>query len=99
MSDPELRRKSHTCFFCGLYGERVEAGGIYFCPNPICPGPGGAWFRRKCKSYQEEEGGRHSVDTRELAEVGEWLLGGLPKGPERDAVTRSMGWLRDKMGE
>lgn len=49
------------CFYCGLRDGKVEAGGIWYCPNGHCPGPGGAWFRAKLKSYRDDGSG-HTVD-------------------------------------
>lgn len=55
----------YHCRGCLLYDNKVEAGGIYYCPNPHCPSAGGAWFRRKLKSYKENPDGTHSVDEKE----------------------------------
>lgn len=96
LDNPELKRKAITCYYCGLYDERVEAGGVWYCPNPICQGPGGAWFRRQLKSYREVEGGRHTVDTEELIDAGERHLEELNECPERDAVCRSLEELRSR---
>lgn len=57
-----------TCYYCSIYHKTVEASGIWYCPNPLCTGPGAAWFRVKLKSYQEREstlGGTHTVDELE----------------------------------
>lgn len=51
----------YKCDYCGLNHQQVEAGGIYFCPNPLCPGPGAAWARASLDSYIETEEG-HEVD-------------------------------------
>lgn len=29
-----------TCISCGLVDDKVEAGGIYYCPNPFCTASG-----------------------------------------------------------
>jgi hypothetical protein len=58
--------KLYTCYYCGLHHKEVEAGGIYSCPNVLCWGPGGAWFRSECKSYKEDaDGNKHTVDHEE----------------------------------
>lgn len=59
----------YTCWYCGLHHTKVEAGGVYYCPNPLCTGPGGAWFRATLKSFKDE-GQRHSVDPVEWLERG-----------------------------
>jgi ribosomal protein L37AE/L43A len=41
------------CFYCGWDSEKVEAQGIWYCPNSKCSGSGAAWFRRGLKSYKE----------------------------------------------
>jgi hypothetical protein len=58
------------CIGCGLKSDKVEAAGIYYCPNPLCRASGGAWFRRKLTSYQEISPENHSVDLEE------WLFKG-----------------------
>lgn len=60
--------KKSECFYCKIDHERVEAEGIYYCPNPLCRGPGAAWFRRTLESYHEILDGRHTVDEKELKE-------------------------------
>lgn len=56
----------HECYYCGLNHKTVEAGGIYYCPNALCQGPGAAHFRSQLKSYCEVDGGgKHTVDHEE----------------------------------
>ena len=43
------------CIGCGLASTRVEAGGIWYCPNPACTACGAQPHKRKLKSYKEEE--------------------------------------------
>ena len=83
---------AETCHYCGLTDDRVEAGGVYHCPNPICPGCGAAYWRKElCKSYKDLPNGNHTVDSEELAAIGDWLLEGLPLGHKyRYAVLESM---------
>ena len=33
------------CYYCKAVDHAVEAGGIWYCPNPLCPGPGGGHKR------------------------------------------------------
>lgn len=54
-----------TCHYCGLQHERVEAGGVYYCPNRLCTGPG-AWSHRKdLPSYKEDDQG-YTIDAIEV---------------------------------
>lgn len=46
-----------TCFGCGLHDPRVEAGGIWYCPNRFCLITG-AWHQRLEAGYQDENGGQ-----------------------------------------
>lgn len=39
----------YTCYYCKLAHKRVEAGGMWHCPNITCSGPGGAYYRSKLK--------------------------------------------------
>ena len=64
-------KKHHICYYCGLRHASVEAGGVWACPNPLCRGPGGTWFRVQLKSYKDQDSGKHVVDERE------WCLAGL----------------------
>lgn len=59
------RISMYHCAGCLLMDARVEASGIFYCPNPKCRSSGGAWFRRTLKSYKEVEGGKHTVDPKE----------------------------------
>lgn len=71
-----------TCFYCGLEHPRVEAGGLYFCPNTMCPGPGGHSHRAKLASYKEESWPKsgHTVDEEE------WRRAGLAHADTLDAT-------------
>jgi len=58
-----------TCYYCGLTHRKVEAGGVYHCPNALCTGCGATWFRMRMKSYVELDGGpcgKHAVDPQEM---------------------------------
>jgi hypothetical protein len=55
----------HRCYYCHLLDKNVEAGGMWYCPNPFCRGPGASWFRAKLKSYHPDATG-HWVDEGEL---------------------------------
>lgn len=72
--DDEVRqeRKSHICFSCGYIDERVEAQGIWYCPNALCMGCGGGWFRQTLESYKETggENGSHTIDEEEWLKKG-----------------------------
>lgn len=57
--------KHFTCIGCGLTDKRVEAGGIYYCPNPACTATGAWSHRTNLKSYREE-GDHHFVDPNEM---------------------------------
>lgn len=58
-----------TCYYCKLHHPRVEAGGIWHCPNPLCKGPGAQVWRMKCKSYQELPNESHTVDSQEIVAI------------------------------
>jgi hypothetical protein len=55
-----------TCFYCGLTHHLVEAGGVHYCPNRLCTGPGSWSHRKDLKSYKELDGGGYTVDPREV---------------------------------
>lgn len=76
MSDPA------TCFYCNLTHEDVEAGGLVYCPNCMCTGPGGHSHRSKLASYAEERypNSGHTVDEEE------WKRAGLAYAETLDAT-------------
>jgi len=59
------------CCSCGLHHRLVEGGGLWYCPNPLCSGPGGDWARRQVPSYEPHPDGTYSVET------GDWHRWGL----------------------
>lgn len=65
--------ESGTCCYCKLQHVRVEDGGVSFCPNVLCTGPGGHRHRRGLASYAEERYpllGDHTVDEEEWRQAG-----------------------------
>jgi len=73
--------KNHAgqCCYCHLEDKLVEAGGVFYCPNPLCQGPGGAWFRSGLDSLRQVDGGRHSVETDEWESRGNDYLKDKPE--------------------
>jgi hypothetical protein len=60
-----------TCYYCGLTHERVEARGVYHCPNVLCTGCGAATWRRWLPSYRDVSGTMsHTVDDEEMVGFG-----------------------------
>lgn len=56
-------KDTHTCTYCGIDDPVVEAGGMYYCPNPLCPGCGAGWFNASLASYTPDaSGNRYTVD-------------------------------------
>ncbi len=58
------------CFSCKIKHERVEAKGIWHCPNALCNGCGAGWFRQTLDSYKELPDGYHTVDDDEWKKKG-----------------------------
>jgi len=56
----------NKCIYCKTESDKVEASGIYYCPNPECTGCGAAWFRSKLKSYKNTGVKTHTVCGQEL---------------------------------
>lgn len=74
-----------VCRSCGFHHEKVEAGGVYHCPNLLCSSSGAAIHRMKVPSYTPE-GSTHSID--ELEWIG-WAIQQLRDGgPITDRVLR-----------
>lgn len=64
-------KESFTCFSCGLFHEKVEARGMWHCPNSLCRGSGGAWFRQRLDSYKElYPNGSHTINHAEWLKKG-----------------------------
>lgn len=73
-------KDQYTCLFCTIgHHKSVECGGIYYCPNPLCTGSGGAWFRTKLRSYKATSDTRHTVDWEEWAIYGREYLNSSPE--------------------
>jgi len=71
MNFPESKKE---CYYCHTKNQNIEGEGVWYCSNPLCTGPGAAWFRRTLDSYTENEDGTHSVDAAELQEKGNLLI-------------------------
>lgn len=71
----DAKRKSHiVCYYCGLEDSKVEAGGLWHCPNTLCKGPGNQYFLRSLKSFKELGDGYCQFDTKEwIKEANEYL--------------------------
>jgi hypothetical protein len=76
------KSKSLTCFYCGIYHPHVEAQGMLYCPNALCSGPGGSWFRSKLDSYEEINSSEHTVKEDEWLKKG--IINNKNNGIERD---------------
>lgn len=64
--DPEL--PSHClCYSCGLSHPKVEAGGLWYCPNPGCRNA--HWFTAKLPSRRDDGPMSYTVDMEEWLEA------------------------------
>ena len=72
-AEPHLcgERDIMKCISCGIQDERVEAGGIYHCPNPLCT-VSGAWNARKAFGFHEKEDGDGATPTLEFLALRGW---------------------------
>lgn len=80
---------THTCQSCGLKHPKVECSGIQHCPNPLCRGSGGAWFRTTLDSYEELKDGRHMVNNEEWLMKGTAYIGRIKDAALTKAAYRS----------
>lgn len=63
--------EAETCMSCGITHKKVEARGIYECPNPLCTVSGASWFRMTLDSYEEDAPRMsHTIDSWELLAKG-----------------------------
>lgn len=69
-ADPKLM----VCGGCGIEDGRVEAGGIYYCPNPFCSATGATNVRVEAgmQTYEAESGS--SLMTDKGAWLWAWML-------------------------
>jgi hypothetical protein len=56
---------TYTCRYCKVFHPKVEAGGMWYCPNPACRGCGAAWFKRTLDSYEDQPYNEYSFDEDE----------------------------------
>jgi len=98
MSEDFWSNKDHlTCYYCKLTHDLVEAGGIWHCPNPLCTGPGAAYWRSQCKSYKEVSGDRETVDPLEMVEFAMAKMATETDAALKEHVLRSVArWLPDE---
>lgn len=80
----------NICIYCKLQHSRVEAGGLWFCPNVLCPGPGATYWRSQLKSYRDNEDGTYSVDSREVLDKARALTYDEPDAAIKEAIISSM---------
>jgi hypothetical protein len=83
---PKNLADHYTCYYCGLADKHVEAGGMWWCPNFTCTGPGAHTHRRKLKSYVENADSTHSVDNVEWSKVSMEMMESLEDSPLKEAV-------------
>lgn len=89
-----LRPEHQICRGCGLADDRVEAGGVWYCPNEVCTATGAQTHRMKLPSFRNGID-HHIVDAWEVIAHGEALLVGELDPAMRAAVERSLaGWRR-----
>lgn len=75
------------CQSCHIVHKQVECIGIFHCPNALCRGSGGAWFRHKLDSYKETHSGMHTVDEEEYFLKGtEYNKKNKIKVPKKDEI-------------
>ena len=63
-----------TCQSCGITHKSVECIGIIYCPNALCMGSGGGWFRSKLASLNVIPG---TADMEHTVDEEEWLRKGI----------------------
>jgi len=91
IDDVKANPKSYTCFSCRLLHARVECEGIWHCPNALCTGCGGAWFRQTLDSYKECSSATHTVDE------DEWLPKGILHNKKNKIKRTTFHRTQDKM--
>ena len=66
LEEEALKLAGHfQCYSCGLKHRKVEAGGIYYCPNPFCTISGATWFRKQLESFEPSLDNTYTVDNKE----------------------------------
>jgi ribosomal protein L37AE/L43A len=61
-----MKNDMYTCGACGITHKQVECKGMWYCPNALCKGAGGAWFKQTLDSYKEiNANGQHTIDENE----------------------------------
>jgi hypothetical protein len=62
-----MDRDINKCFSCGLVDSKIEAGGIYHCPNPFCHGCGATCWKTQNLTVSKTK------DGIEITDMKEWL--------------------------
>ena len=84
----KTQRDLYLCQSCGLRDRRVECVGIFHCPNPLCNGSGGAWFRHRLASCRNLPNGKHTINEQERREKGFAYIESLEDKGLRDVLMR-----------
>lgn len=79
-----------TCRSCGLQHKNVEARGIWHCPNWLCNSSGAYCWKRRLKSYKENEDGTFSIDWKEAIEKAERDIGTVQDQIIKETILKSI---------
>lgn len=92
MAEPHGLSFTQVCCYCGLIHKDVEAGGVYYCPNVLCDGPGSFAFRSGLKSFRDLSEGRYpglggyTVDEDEYVKEAVKFAKNMESGPVREKI-------------
>lgn len=74
------KQTDSRCYYCHSDSEKVEAGGIYYCPNVFCTGPGNFSGRTRA-GYQTENDGEGEQSFEQLQLMIQNCLAAIEKDP------------------
>lgn len=74
----KIESDNYTCISCGLKDKTVEAGGIYYCPNPFCSVSGATNWKINNLHVQETSSGVELLSTDNWLEKGMAAINGMP---------------------
>lgn len=72
-------RDVYKCISCGLVDESVEAGGIYYCPNPFCTVSGSTNWKIKNLDIKQDANSITIVSYKGWLDLGKAAIAAMPR--------------------
>lgn len=84
-------RDINRCIGCGIQDARIECGGIWHCPNPLCRAAG-AWAAREAFGFQQKDtqDSEGIMPTEEFVALRGWALRMVEAATDKEQNKKDM---------